>query len=85
MRISYLQGNQEYNIRIQLEKGTLSTHHLRIFYCTLQSAFRLVESSTLMPLNIPGLLVPFQLLWNPRIVLPHLVVAGNYLFLNYQI
>ena len=38
-----------------------------------------------MPLNIPGLLVPFQLLWNPRIVLPHLVVAGNYLFLDYQI
>lgn len=34
-----------------------------------------------MPLNIPGLLVPFQLLWNPRIALPHLVVAGNYLCL----
>ncbi|KAG6332582.1 hypothetical protein ID866_6504 [Astraeus odoratus] len=26
-----------------------------------------------MPLNIPGLLAPFQLLWNPRIVLPHVV------------
>ncbi|KAL4079136.1 HAD phosphatase, partial [Scleroderma citrinum] len=28
-----------------------------------------------MPLNIPGLLAPFQLLWNPRVVLPHVVVA----------
>ncbi|KAH7925975.1 HAD-superfamily phosphatase [Leucogyrophana mollusca] len=27
-----------------------------------------------MPLNIPGLLVPFQLLWNPRLVVPHVVV-----------
>ncbi|KAF9228496.1 HAD phosphatase [Gyrodon lividus] len=28
-----------------------------------------------MPLNIPGLLVPFQLLWNPRVVLPHVMVT----------
>ncbi|KAI5988154.1 HAD phosphatase [Pisolithus albus] len=28
-----------------------------------------------MPLNIPGLLAPFQLLWNPRIVLPHVIVT----------
>ncbi|KIL00854.1 hypothetical protein PAXRUDRAFT_69609, partial [Paxillus rubicundulus Ve08.2h10] len=28
-----------------------------------------------MPLNIPGLLVPFQLLWNPRVVLPHVIVT----------
>ncbi|KAJ6593378.1 mitochondrial PGP phosphatase-domain-containing protein [Mycena capillaripes] len=27
-----------------------------------------------MPLNIPGLLVPFQLLFNPRIILPNLIV-----------
>ncbi|KAF8070389.1 mitochondrial PGP phosphatase-domain-containing protein [Lyophyllum atratum] len=27
-----------------------------------------------MPLNIPGLLVPFQLLFNPRIVLPSIIV-----------
>ncbi|KAJ7350636.1 mitochondrial PGP phosphatase-domain-containing protein [Mycena albidolilacea] len=27
-----------------------------------------------MPLNIPGLLVPFQLVFNPRIILPNLVV-----------
>ncbi|KAJ7125202.1 mitochondrial PGP phosphatase-domain-containing protein [Mycena epipterygia] len=27
-----------------------------------------------MPLNIPGLLVPFQLLFNPRIILPNLAV-----------
>ncbi|KAH7908106.1 mitochondrial PGP phosphatase-domain-containing protein [Hygrophoropsis aurantiaca] len=27
-----------------------------------------------MPLNIPGLLVPLQLLWNPRLVVPHIVV-----------
>ncbi|KAK7057647.1 mitochondrial PGP phosphatase-domain-containing protein [Favolaschia claudopus] len=27
-----------------------------------------------MPLNVPGLLVPFQLLFNPRIILPNLVV-----------
>ncbi|KAJ7188790.1 mitochondrial PGP phosphatase-domain-containing protein [Mycena filopes] len=27
-----------------------------------------------MPLNIPGILVPFQLLFNPRIILPNLVV-----------
>ncbi|KAH7928714.1 HAD-superfamily phosphatase [Leucogyrophana mollusca] len=27
-----------------------------------------------MPLNLPGILVPFQLLWNPRLVLPHVVV-----------
>ena len=29
-----------------------------------------------MPLNIPGLLVPFQLFINPRIILPGLVVKG---------
>ncbi|KAF8548383.1 HAD-superfamily phosphatase [Imleria badia] len=28
-----------------------------------------------MPLNIPGLVAPFQLLWNPRVVLPHVIVA----------
>ncbi|PFH52181.1 hypothetical protein AMATHDRAFT_74460 [Amanita thiersii Skay4041] len=27
-----------------------------------------------MPINVPGLLVPFQLLWNPRLVLPNLSV-----------
>ncbi|KAJ7935213.1 mitochondrial PGP phosphatase-domain-containing protein [Mycena leptocephala] len=27
-----------------------------------------------MPLNVPGLLVPFQLLFNPRIILPNLAV-----------
>ena len=32
---------------------------------------------TNMPLNIPGLLAPFQLLWNPRIVLPHVIVTGQ--------
>jgi phosphatidylglycerophosphatase GEP4 len=30
-----------------------------------------------MPLNIPGLLVPFQLLWNPRVVLPHVILTGQ--------
>ena len=30
-----------------------------------------------MPLNIPGLLVPFQLIFNPRIVLPAIVVKGT--------
>ncbi|KIM59296.1 hypothetical protein SCLCIDRAFT_126376 [Scleroderma citrinum Foug A] len=28
-----------------------------------------------MPLNIPGLLSPFQLLWNPRVILPHVIIA----------
>ncbi|KAI6119038.1 HAD phosphatase [Pisolithus croceorrhizus] len=28
-----------------------------------------------MPLNIPGILAPFQLLWNPRIILPHVIVT----------
>ncbi|KAI9568855.1 HAD phosphatase [Boletus coccyginus] len=28
-----------------------------------------------MPLNIPGLLAPLQLIWNPRIVLPHVIVT----------
>jgi len=32
-----------------------------------------------MPLNIPGLLVPFQLIFNPRIVLPAIVVKGTVL------
>ncbi|KAH0829104.1 hypothetical protein J3R83DRAFT_2570 [Lanmaoa asiatica] len=27
-----------------------------------------------MPLNIPGLLAPFQLIWNPRFALPHVIV-----------
>ena len=41
MRISYLQGNEEYNIRIQLEKEILSTHHLRLFgYILLHLAIR---------------------------------------------
>ncbi|KAI6104889.1 HAD phosphatase [Pisolithus croceorrhizus] len=26
-----------------------------------------------MPLNIPGILAPFQLLWNPRIILPNVI------------
>lgn len=30
-----------------------------------------------MPLNIPGLLVPFQLLIYPRLVVPALVVKGS--------
>ena len=30
-----------------------------------------------MPLNIPGMLAPFQLVWNPRIVLPHVMVTGQ--------
>lgn len=30
-----------------------------------------------MPLNISGLLAPFQLLWNPRVVLPHVIVTGQ--------
>jgi phosphatidylglycerophosphatase GEP4 len=29
-----------------------------------------------MPLNIPGTLVPFQLLWRPRIIVPDLLVKG---------
>ncbi|KAI6145531.1 HAD phosphatase [Pisolithus tinctorius] len=28
-----------------------------------------------MPLNIPGILAPFQLLWNPRIILPHVIIT----------
>jgi len=31
-----------------------------------------------MPLNIPGLLVPFQFLVNPRLVLPALTVGGEF-------
>lgn len=30
-----------------------------------------------MPLNIPGILVPFQLLIYPRLVIPSLVVKGK--------
>ncbi|OJA08515.1 hypothetical protein AZE42_02469 [Rhizopogon vesiculosus] len=30
-----------------------------------------------MPLNIPGILAPFQLLRNPRLVIPHLAVKGH--------
>ncbi|KAH7883272.1 HAD phosphatase [Phlebopus sp. FC_14] len=26
-----------------------------------------------MPVNIPAILVPFQLIWNPRLILPHVV------------
>lgn len=29
-----------------------------------------------MPLNIPGLLVPFHLLFNPRLVIPSIMVKG---------
>ena len=38
-----------------------------------------------MPLNIPGLLVPFQALFQPKILVPHLIVKGNptrYLYLT---
>jgi len=34
-----------------------------------------------MPLNIPGILVPLQLLWCPRIVIPSVVVKGALLAL----
>ena len=27
-----------------------------------------------MPLNIPGLLAPFQLVWNTRVILPHVIM-----------
>lgn len=36
-----------------------------------------------MPLNIPGILVPFQLLLNPRLVLPTLAVKGEIYLLRY--
>jgi phosphatidylglycerophosphatase GEP4 len=32
-----------------------------------------------MPLNIPGLLAPFQLLIHPRIVIPNLIIKGAWL------
>ena len=33
-----------------------------------------------MPLNVPGILVPFQLLLHPRLVIPSFVVKGIYLY-----
>lgn len=33
-----------------------------------------------MPLNVPGILVPFQLLLHPRLVIPRLVVKGIYFY-----
>jgi hypothetical protein len=36
-----------------------------------------VTSSESMPLNIPGILVPFHLLVNPRLVIPSLAVKGE--------
>ena len=33
-------------------------------------------TSSSMPLNIPGILVPFHLLINPRLVIPALSVRG---------
>lgn len=38
--------------------------------CTLSQALRD------MPLNVPGLLAPFQLLFRPYLVIPSLVVKG---------
>jgi phosphatidylglycerophosphatase GEP4 len=32
-----------------------------------------------MPLNVPGILVPFQLLLHSRLVIPSLVVKGIYI------
>lgn len=32
-----------------------------------------------MPLNIPGILVPFQLLVYPRLVIPHVFVKGAFI------
>lgn len=37
----------------------------------------LLLDQTDMPLNIPGLLASFQLVWNPRVVLPHVIVTGQ--------
>jgi phosphatidylglycerophosphatase GEP4 len=34
-----------------------------------------------MPLNVPGILVPFQLLFRPSIVIPSFVVKGTYLYI----
>ena len=33
-----------------------------------------------MPLNVPGILVPFQLLIFPRFIVPSIVVKGQLLF-----
>ena len=33
-----------------------------------------------MPLNVPGILVPFQLLLHPRLVIPNFVVKGIYFY-----
>jgi phosphatidylglycerophosphatase GEP4 len=33
-----------------------------------------------MPLNVPGILVPFQLLLHPRLVIPSFVVRGIYFY-----
>ena len=33
-----------------------------------------------MPLNVPGILVPFQLFLHPRLVIPSFVVKGIYFY-----
>ena len=38
-----------------------------------------------MPLNIPGILVPFQLLIYPRLVIPSMVVKGKFLLHRWMI
>lgn len=37
-----------------------------------------------MPINIPGLLVPLQLLLRPHILVPSLIVKGLYLCFSYK-
>ena len=36
------------------------------------------RSTSTMPLNIPGILVHFQVIFNPRLVVPGITVRGAY-------
>jgi len=33
-----------------------------------------------MPLNIPGVLAVFKVLWNPKLIIPQLTILGKFSF-----
>lgn len=73
-----------------LEFRSTRTHHYSQLFSGIDTIFsiEIARIRTLltggasfgldMPLNIPGILVPFQLLLHPRLVIPTLIVKGMY-------
>ena len=60
--------------------GTIVSQRRPPSRCPSRSIVSSSSCSPKMPLNVPGILVPFQLLLHPRLVIPSFVVKGIYFY-----